>query len=263
MHAIPTAILAIFAIFDIHRPTPVKGIWLALTLLSICLRLIAMQRVRLRAFGIYILATILATLLQSQSSWNLAAETLLALALAGFVGEIVALSVVSVPYAAARRYDREFSYAGIALIAAGMLIYTAPAPYPGYPRFWYYTRLCSTAIACCVLIATAALAYSTRVRMPRQLRAHGLLAICWLAAVIWAGIAPRTLDRWMIGIIATGVQVTCLIAWISVGNVGVFTASMLEYRSGSGIGPHPDSAYLRVVGTSDPRSAGRKSASAR
>lgn len=204
--------------------TPLKRAWLILGLISIALHLIAIWRVPLWGFRVYLAMAGAAAVLQNTGHWSLGWEIGLAGALGLATFEVVFFSPFGVPHAWARHYDRQVAMVcGMTVLA--LMVLRPPVPYPGYPVAWDYARLYSTAVCLACIVGSVLQAWDMRQRVDRFLRGHGLLFIPWLGMTLILGqshergTAPNYTPYFTRAIVGEAGQLMFLLGWLIVSSL--------------------------------------------
>lgn len=192
-------------LFSIHEPTPIKLIWVAITLINVAFMIILAWRKGPPGFRIYMAVMAACALVQASSVWNMAGEIILALAGALFVAEMLP----------ERQSGVVFSIA-IGVVSIMALLHGLPSAYgTAYPSKLYFTRLYTTTALLGATVGSVILSWFGG----DGIRWRAALALPWFGAVLFSSmmLGKFGLGRWTIAIIANVTWTTCLAGWVWMG----------------------------------------------
>ncbi len=184
---------AIAAMFGIATVTPIKAVWVAITLVNVLLMFWLFCKESGMAFPMYLISMATTTLLQGNKDWSIWGEGGLAAYSAFWVWTLLPKHT----------YGRIFALS-IGLVVTCVLMLAVPPPWAGYDPAMYETRLYSTAAFLGVSFGSALLT-----RNPST-----MLAVPWFGAVLVAG-SQRGWPRWVVGIYTNLIWSCCLICWLA------------------------------------------------
>lgn len=191
-------------LWGIHTLTPIKCVWIALTLANVGM----MLWLAWRYFGsphtfvaaLYFLCSAMFSALQGTKEWAIQAELSWAAIATCWTFSMLPRD----------RYGRIFALS-IGLLITCALMYAVPPSWPKYDPTMYYLRIYSTAAFLGVVFATSLLQ-----RTPLST----VLAIPWFGSTLLAGANHETWAYWTVAVAAKGIWTCCLIGWLYLSRSG-------------------------------------------
>jgi len=185
--------------FQIHEPSPIKWVFVALAMLNAFLMFTLAWRSRWSWLTIYLPCAAVASLLLSSPLWHESGEVLLILASAGWVISLIP------------DYRKGLLFTiGLAVLFCSAVHLAAPPPWPHYPADQYYTRFYASAVFFACACSSLLVPLFERKSIPWV----NAPAIAWYGAVIYS-LVNRGDGHFVTGVAVKLVWSACLMTWIA------------------------------------------------